>query len=57
MNLIQNAVNGATESIMNRFLRNAGIENMIEHPTEYKLEVSFTKEGADIKIRKKVGES
>lgn len=57
MNIIQNAVNGATESIMNRFLRNAGIENMIEHPTEYKLEVSFTKEGADIKIRKKVGES
>lgn len=51
--LINNAVNNAAESILMRFLRNAGIENMINNPKAYELTMSFINDGAVIKIKRK----
>lgn len=53
MGMIQNGVNNAAESIMMRFLRNSGIDAMINNPKAYEMVMSFNDEGAVIKIRRK----
>lgn len=52
-NFVERSLNVAAESLLRRFLRNAGIENMVDHPLDYKIEASFTETGAVIRIEKK----
>lgn len=53
MGMINNAAQAAAESIFMRFLRNAGIENMVNNPKAYEMTMSFNDEGAVIKIKRK----
>ena len=46
-------VSKATDSIVSRFLRNAGIEDIINHPKRYRLELTFEDDGVTVKIKKK----
>ena len=43
----------ATNSIVDRLLRNSGLEDMINHPKKYKMEVTFEDDGATIKVKKR----
>lgn len=53
MNLIKDAVNGAAESMMMRFLRNAGVGDFVDHPKDYELTMGFIENGVHITIKKK----
>lgn len=47
------AVSRVTDSIATRILRNAGLEDIINNPKRYKMEVNFEVDGVTLKIRKK----
>ena len=51
-NFIGKAANSAMESLFMRFLKNAGVEDFIDNPKDYKLEMKFVEDGAVIKIKK-----
>ena len=53
MNVFEKAMNNAAEGMLNRFLRNAGIEDIVDHPKDYKLEMSFIENGIVMKIDRK----
>lgn len=55
MGMINNAAQAAAESIFFRFLRNAGIEDMVNNPKQYELTLSFVDDGTVVKIKKKKG--
>ena len=52
-NIFERSMNAAAESLLRRFLRNAGIEDMVDHPKDYKMEMMFSDNGAVIRIDKK----
>lgn len=52
-NIFERSLNVAAESLLRRFLRNAGIEDMVDHPKDYKIEAMFTDSGAVIRIDRK----
>lgn len=53
MNIVERSMNAAAESLLRRFLRNAGIDDMVDNPKDYKIEAMFTDNGAIIRIEKK----
>ena len=52
-NFVERSLNVAAESLLRRFLRNAGIADMVDNPKDYKIEACFTENGAVIRIDKK----
>ena len=40
------------ESLVNRFMKNSGIEDMVDNPKDYELKIKFDDNGVTLRIQK-----